>query len=90
MKTGRADQISITYFALFIQEQLEKEVETMMEDGSRRGRGQAHARTHTHTQVMGTYSVSKFESPAKQLSPISLILLLWRCLEKRKHFVRGG
>lgn len=43
--------------------------------------------THRGTHVnfcMCTYSVSRLPSPAKQLSPISLILLLWRCLEKQK------
>lgn len=35
MNAGRARLISIAYFALFIQEQLKEEVDTMMEDWSR-------------------------------------------------------
>lgn len=42
VNAGRAGLISIMYFALFIQEQLKKEVGTMKEDWSRRGWGGTH------------------------------------------------
>lgn len=86
VNTGRADLISIMYFALFILQQLKKEVDTMMSAGLEQRwvgellaqtRAHAHAHTHTcHTEVLCTYRVSRFKSPAKQFSPISLILLL--------------
>lgn len=90
VNSGRADLISIMYFALFILQQLKEEVDTMMSGGleqrwvGEQVHGHAQTRTHTHTIWQCTYSVSRFTSPAKQLSPISLILLLWRCLEKQK------
>lgn len=65
----------------------------MMSGGLEQKRvGKLLARTNTSTCTLKlilwpcTYRVSRFKSPAKQFSPISLILLLWRCLEKQKQF----
>lgn len=60
MSSGRADLISIMYFALFIQEQLKKEVDTMMSGGLERwwvGAGNTNTHTHarTHQLLHGQY-----------------------------------
>lgn len=53
MNSGRADLISIMYFALFILEQLKKEVDTMMSGGlEQRWVGEMLARANTSTRTL--------------------------------------
>lgn len=49
------------------------------------GGGAVRRHKHERRHRLCTYRVSRFNSPAKQLSPMCLILLLWRCLEKQKQ-----
>lgn len=65
VNSGRADMISIMYFALFILEQLKEEVDTMMSGGLEQrwagGGGVGAVRTHKHehkhtqTQTLTTH-----------------------------------
>lgn len=53
VNSGRADSISIMYFALFILEQLKEEVDTMMSGGlEQRWAGELLAHTNTSTNTL--------------------------------------
>lgn len=57
VNSGRADLISIVYFALFILEQLKEEVDTMMSGGLEQrwvGELLAHKHEHKHTHTSTT------------------------------------